>query len=123
MSRQHVENGEKQWLEAFNGGDASGVAALYEQSGRMLPPNADIISGRSAIVPFVQGFLESGVKLAFDLIQVYEAPDVCTAVGRYEMSGPESDRGKFIEVWVRQADDSWLIAEDIFNSNMPAPPA
>lgn len=127
MSRQHVENGEKQWLEAFNGGDASGVAALYGQNGRMLPPNTDILSGRAAIVPFLQGFLDTGAKLSFELIQVYETPEVCTAVGRYEMSlpagsgGPESDSGKYIEVWVRQADGSWLIEDDIFNSNMPAP--
>lgn len=129
MSRQNVENGEKLWLGAFNAGDASGVTALYGQDGRLLPPNAEIVAGRAAIEPFLQGFLDTGAKLSFDLIQVYETADVCTAVGRYEMTfpaggeGPERDLGKFIEVWVRQADGSWLIEDDIFNSDLPAPAA
>lgn len=128
MSKQNVENGEKLWLDSFNGGDANGVAGLYGQNARLLPPNADIVAGRAALVPFIQGFLDTGAKLSFDLIHVYETPDVCTAVGRYEMtfpagSGADRDLGKFVEVWVRQADGSWLIEDDIFNSNLPAPAA
>lgn len=122
MSRQDVENGEKQWLEAFNGGDAAGVAAQYTESARLLPPNSGIVAGRDQLVPFVQGFLDTGAKLKFDLIEVYETPDVCTAVGRYEMTfdgTDDRDVGKFIEVWVPQSDGSWLIADDIFNSDLP----
>jgi ketosteroid isomerase-like protein len=33
----------------------------------------------------------------------------------------QTDSGKFIEVWARQPDGSWLIADDIFNSNLPVP--
>ena len=129
MSKQNVENGEKLWLEAFNSGDAAGLLGLYGQNARLLPPNADIVEGRAALGPFLQGFLDTGAKLSFDLIHVYETPDVCTAVGRYEMTfpagsdSPEPDLGKFIEVWVRQADGSWLIEDDIFNSNIPTPAA
>jgi uncharacterized protein (TIGR02246 family) len=122
MSRQDVENGEKQWLEAFNSGDAAAVVAQYTDAGRLLPPNADIVAGRDQLAPFVQGFIDTGAKLKFDLIDVYETPDVCTSVGRYEMTfdgSDDRDLGKFIEVWVRQGDGSWLIADDIFNSNLP----
>ena len=126
MSKQDVENGEKLWLEAFNSGDAAGVVAQYTEDGRLLPPNSDIVAGRAQLVPFVQGFLDTGAKLKFDLIKVYETPDVCTSVGTYEMTfdgSDDRDLGKFIEVWVRQADGSWLIADDIFNSNLPPAPA
>ena len=126
MSRHDVEIGEKQWLEAFNGGDAAGVAALYGPEARMMAPNMPTVSGRSDLVPFVQGFLDTGAKLSFDLVKVYETTDVCTAVGRYEMtfpagSGVGPDHGKFVEVWVRQSDGSWLIEDDIFNSDLGAP--
>lgn len=129
MSRQNVENGEKLWLEAFNSGDAGAVVAMYGQNARLLPPNADIVAGRAALEPFLQGFLDTGAKLSFDLIHVYESPDVCTAVGSYEMTfpaatgGPDRDLGKFVEVWVRQSDGSWLMEDDIFNSNLPSPTA
>jgi uncharacterized protein (TIGR02246 family) len=126
MSKQSVENGEKLWLEAFNSGDAEGVVAQYGPNARLLPPNADIVAGRAALASFVQGFLDTGVKLSFELIKVYETPDVCTAVGRYEMTFPAGagrELGKFVEVWVRQSDGSWLIEDDIFNSSDPAPAA
>jgi uncharacterized protein (TIGR02246 family) len=129
MSKQNVENGEKLWLDAFNGGDAAGVVGQYGQNARLLPPSSDIVEGRDALLQFVQGFLATGAKLSFELIKVYETPDVCTAVGRYEMTfpagggGPERDLGKYIEVWVRQSDGSWLIEDDMFNSNLAPPTA
>lgn len=124
MGRQHVENGEKLWLDAFNAGDTSGVLAQYGANARLLPPNSDIVQGRAALEPFLQGFIDTGVKITFDLLTVHESAEVCTSVGRYEMTGPDgaqADSGKYIEVWVRQADNSWLIEDDMFNSSLPVP--
>jgi ketosteroid isomerase-like protein len=35
--------------------------------------------------------------------------------------GPVNDSGKYVEVRRKQSDGSWLIAVDIFNSDLPAP--
>jgi uncharacterized protein (TIGR02246 family) len=127
MSRQEVEAREKEWVKAFNGGDASGVAGLYTEDGRVLPPNSDVVQGRSAIEGFVAEFLAMGASISFDLLGAHESPDLCAVVGRYELefrpegAPPQKDSGKFIEVWRRQPDGSWLMAEDIFNSSLPAP--
>ena len=125
MSRQDIEAREKEWLKAFNGGDAAAVAAIYSDGARMMAPNADIVEGRPAIEGFVKEFVSTGAQLSFDLITVHETPSLCAAVGRYTMDipGAPEDRGKFIEVWARQADGSWLIADDIFNSSLPPAPA
>lgn len=128
MSKKDVLAGEKKWLDAFNSGDASGVAQTYTVDGRLLPPNADIVAGRSDVEAFVKEFIQTGAKLTFDIVTVHESPDLCVAVGRYLMdfpagSGAEQDRGKFVEVWTRQSDGSWLIVDDIFNSDLPAPAA
>jgi ketosteroid isomerase-like protein len=124
MARQDVEAGERDWLAAFNGGDAAGVARMYAEEARLMPPNSDILEGRAAIEPFIEGFIQTGAKLSFELLTVHETPSVCVAVGRYTMDipGAPQDRGKFIEVWAPQ-NGGWRIVEDIFNSSAPAAPA
>ena len=127
MSRKDIEAGEQKWLKAFNGGDAAGVAQRYTQNARLMPPNSEILEGRDAIEAFSKEFVATGAQLSFSLLTVHESPDVCAAVGTYEMTipvpggEPQQDLGKYIEVWTRQSDGSWLIADDIFNSSLPAP--
>jgi ketosteroid isomerase-like protein len=123
MARQDIEAGEQAWLSSFNGGDASGVAALYAESARLMPPNAEILDGRAAIEPFIKGFVQTGAKLTFELIHVHESPSMCVAVGRYllDIPGAPQDRGKYIEVWASQGDGSWRIVDDMFNSSLPGP--
>jgi uncharacterized protein (TIGR02246 family) len=122
MARADVETGEKAWLKAFNGGDAAGVAARYTDAGRLMAPNAETVEGRGNIEGFTKEFIATGAQLSFELLSVHESADMCASVGRYVMTFPgdaPEDRGKFIEVWTRQADGSWLIADDIFNSDLP----
>ena len=125
MARTDVEAGEAKWQEAFNGGDASGVAARYETEARLMAPNLPTMEGRSQIEAFVKEFVQTGAQLSFSLVTVHESPEVCAAVGRYEMKipGAPDDTGKFVVIWRRQSDGSWLIADDIFNSDNPPPPA
>jgi uncharacterized protein (TIGR02246 family) len=122
MSRADIEAGEKRWLKAFNGGDAAGVAAIYTDGARLMAPNAESVDGRSNIEGFCKEFIATGAQLTFELLTVHESADMCASVGRYVMTFPgdaPEDRGKFIEVWTRQGDGSWLIADDIFNSDLP----
>ncbi len=124
-SRQEIENFEKQWQEAFNSGDAPGVAALYAENARILPPNGDIVEGRAAIEGFVGGFIASKAQLNLSVIDVEEGGDLTVAVGRYEMDIPtdgetEHDSGKYIEVYRKQSDGSLLMIDDMFSSNLPA---
>jgi ketosteroid isomerase-like protein len=122
MSRAAVEAGEKAWLAAFNAGDAAGVAKQYTDAARLMAPNAPIVEGRAAIEGFVKEFVATGAQLTFELLSVHESADMCASVGKYVMDFPADapqDLGKFIEVWRRQGDGSWLIADDIFNSDLP----
>jgi ketosteroid isomerase-like protein len=131
MGRSDVEAGEKRWLEAFNAGDAGGVAAQYESEARIAAPEVDTIVGRAAIEGFVKEFTAARATLSFRLVDVYGSDDLSVAVGEYDLVlqpegvEPQQDRGKFVEVWRRQPDGTWLIADDIFNSSLPAalPPA
>lgn len=123
MSRKDIEGRERAWLSAFNSGDAAGVAQIYEQDARLLPPNSGVVDGRAAIEGFIKEFVATRAQLTFDLLTVHESSDLCAAVGTYGMviPGAPDDSGKFVEVWRRHPDGTWLIADDIFNSSLPAP--
>jgi ketosteroid isomerase-like protein len=125
VSKKDVAAREQEWLKAFNAGDASAVAGMYTAGARMMAPNADIVEGRPAVESFVKEFVQTGAQLSFDLLTVHESPSMCAAVGRYTMDipGAPQDRGKFMEIGTRQDDGAWQIAEDIFNSSLPAAPA
>jgi len=121
MAKHDIEARERDWLSAFNGGDASGVATMYSTDARLLPPGAPVIAGREAIEGFVKEFVSTGAKLSFDLLTVHESGDLCVAVGEFDMQipGAADDHGKYVEVWRRDGDGTWLIVDDMFNSSLP----
>jgi uncharacterized protein (TIGR02246 family) len=126
MTRQDIEAREQEFVEAFNAGNASGVARLFTEDGRVLPPNADAVQGRANIEAF---FKEDQVRasLSLHLLTVHECTGLCVAVGLSEVErhpdGASRNKysGKFVEVWTRQSNGSWLLAEDIFNANPRTP--
>ena len=67
---------------------------------------------------FVDSFLQLEASLAFELLSVHESPDLCAAVGRYELTfrppGEErqTDAGKFVEIWPFQSRGGMLIGTD-----------
>jgi ketosteroid isomerase-like protein len=59
-------------------------------------------------------------------VELGKSGDMAWVSGTYELtmndaSGkPMSDRGKYLEVWEKQADGNWKCAADIWNSDLPA---
>ncbi len=47
--RAAIEAANKQFIEAFNKGDAAAVAAMYSADARLLPPNSPMGEGRQAV--------------------------------------------------------------------------
>jgi len=58
---------------------------------------------------------------------VAQSGELAYLSGTYELtlndaSGkPVKDRGKYVEVWKKQADGTWKATVDIWNSDLPAP--
>jgi len=111
------------WTEAFNAGDLDALMGIYAEDARILPPQAAMLQGRDAIRPVFSGMIDAGLKLELGTVEAVVAADVGHKVGTFTMFGPDGsviDQGKFIEVW-KQVGGDWMIANDIFNSDMPAP--
>ncbi len=114
----------KTFVEGVNAKDWAGVAALYTEDAMIMPPNGPTAKGRAN----VQAFLEAFPPLsAFNLVnaEVEGLGDMAYVRGAYTMTitpegaDPVTDTGKFIEIRKKQADGSWLLYLDIFNSDVP----
>lgn len=110
------------WEEAFDARDVEKIVALYASDARVLPPNAPMGQGPEAIRSVFSEMIDSGLEGELDSVEAEAAGDLGYRVGTYELRAPGGtvvDRGKFIETW-ELADGEWKIANDIWNSDMPA---
>lgn len=110
-----------QFVERFAAGDSAGLASLYTEDAQLLPPNADIVSGRSAIAAFWQAAMEAGVKgAALETVEVLGLGEMACEVGRYRLANAEGDildQGKYIVIWKKTA-SGWQLHRDIWNSSV-----
>lgn len=123
-AKSDIEARAKEWLDKYNAGDAAGVAAMYADAARLLPPMQDEVEGKAKVQEFWQGVMAAGVKgAAFEVLEVHAAGNLATEVGRYVMKGADGqqlDHGKYIVLWKKEK-KSWVILRDIWNSSaMPA---
>lgn len=113
-----IANGSRDWEQY--------VAVYYAPDAAVLPSNVEVLRGREALVAFFANY-PPFEDLQFTEVEVDGAGDLAYVYGTYSLTltlpgmEPEPDRGKYIEIWRRQADGSWKVALDIFNSDLPLP--
>ena len=120
-ARQAIEKLLAEFIDAYNRGDAAALAAQYTEDCAVLAPNQPTVRGRQAIETFFKGMIEEiGGKASFEIVEVAEAGDLAYEWATYSLEGgKESDAGKAVEIFSRQADGSWKIRLTIFNSDNP----
>ncbi len=115
--------------DAATAKDAAGVVALYDQDAVMLPPNLDIVNGLEGVKGYRFGFITTpGVELRFEILdaEVSSSADMgwTLSLANITISRPDGTVGteliRDFHVWRKQADGSWKLAVDIWNSGMPA---
>ena len=119
--RQVIDAGTSTWIEAFNGGNAAGIAALHPEDGIIFPPNAGPTKGRENIQAFWQGFIDTGAKAELTVEEIKVDGDLGYKVGGFKVLGPDGetlDEGHYLEIWERR-DGEWVFARDIWNSDLP----
>ncbi|HXH00171.1 MAG TPA: SgcJ/EcaC family oxidoreductase [Sphingomicrobium sp.] len=121
--RGHVNR----WHQLMKAKDASGIASLYAEDGAVMPPNAPIGKGRTAIEQTWASMMRTpGFDLTIvpEQIIVSSAGDMAMDRGTYGLKmapggTPQTDTGKYVVVW-RKIGGEWKAAADIFNSDLPA---
>jgi ketosteroid isomerase-like protein len=118
MAALEIVNGSKDWM-AY-------ARAYYTEDGIMMAPNAEPAQGIEAIAAlFAQ--MPPFSDLTFETLEIDGTGDMAWVRGRYTVvwmlpgMDPMPDEGSYLEVWKRQADGSWRVAMDAFNSDLPMP--
>ncbi len=105
----------------------SANAAQYAENAVFMAPNQPAVEGRAAIREWFKAFPPLS---AFSLTatEIDGRGDVAYERGSYTMTIAAAgktpaweDHGKYLAVRRRQADGSWLMTADIFNSDVPLP--
>jgi len=112
------------WVAAAKAMDSEAMAALYDADAMLLPPNHEVVKGSTAIAEFFVSF-PPFTDLQAQQIELDGRGDMAYARGSFSMmiqlpdgvSVPE--RGKYMEIWRKQADGSWKILRDMFSSDLP----
>ena len=121
-AKESIQSGLAAFCEAFNGGDAAGVAAQYTSDAQILPPGASRIEGRQGIQGFWQGFIDANVgDLTLRSDEIEDSGSQAVEIGTVSASAPgEGDArvqlaGKYIVLWKQDANGAWQIHRDIWN--------
>lgn len=126
---ESIRRGAEAFVSGVNAGAWSDVAAIYALDAALLPPNGEAVNGRTAIRAWFEAF-PPVTAFKTERLEVYGRGDLAVVRGTFSMNillpGSTStvqDRGKYIEIWRKGVDDSWMLVRDIFNSELPAPPS
>ena len=125
-ARAAIEAANAKFSEAFARGDAKALSAMYTSDAIAFPPDNELIRGNQAIGEFWKATRDSGVQsAALTTIDVGRSGDVAYEVGKVSLKvqavgkEPTTMAAKYVVVWMRQADGSWRLHRDIWNSLPP----
>lgn len=120
------------WVVATNqGGEAGadGYASFVTEDAVFLPPNAERVDGRGGVRELMLQFTQAedfSIDWKATSIEVAADGKLAYAIGTFEFSlkdaagNPVSDKGKFVDVYKKQADGSWQCSVGMWSSDLPA---
>jgi len=118
-----------QWSAAAAAKDVDKTVSYYAEDAIVMPPNASAATTKEAIRSAWKEMLTSpgaAINWRATTVEVAKAGDLAYVSGTYEAAmtdangKPVKDRGKYVEIFKKQADGTWKVIADIWNSDLPA---
>ncbi len=115
---------------AMMGGDMEKPVSFFEDDGMEMAPNMPVAKGKDAIRVFWSQMMKSGMKMTavdFTTVDLQASGTMAYEIGNYDMSmsvpkmGNIKDKGKYATIWHQQADGTWKLHAETWNSDMPLP--
>jgi ketosteroid isomerase-like protein len=124
------------WMKVWWAKDLEKSVAFFDKEGSMLPANEPIATGKDALTKLIgAAFADPDYRLSWHANKagVARSGELAYTSGTYDLSMKDasgktiSDKGKCLTVWKKQADGTWKVLYDMFNSDLPptstVPPA
>ena len=122
-----VREADEQWSRAAAAKDLDKTVSFYADDAVVLPPNQAAVTTKDGIRNLWKGFLDSLTDISWKTtrVEMAKSGDMGYLIGTYEMTLKDGgkDKGKYCEVWKKQADGKWKVSADMFSSHLPAPGA
>jgi ketosteroid isomerase-like protein len=117
------------WLKVYQAKDLAKSVAFCDEQASMLAPNAPIATGKAAIEKAIASdFKNDEITWHADKVGVARSGDLGYTSGTTENSFKDAsgktihDKGKYLTVWKKEADGTWEVLFDMFNSDLPPAP-
>src|SRR5438552_15007918 len=126
---QALRDLDAKWSKDAGAKDVDKTVSYYAEEAVVMPPNASSATTKEAIRSAWKEMLTSpgaAINWKATKVEVAKAGDLAYVSGTYEQtmtdpSGkPAKDRGKYVEIFKKQADGTWKVVADIWNSDLPA---
>jgi uncharacterized protein (TIGR02246 family) len=125
-----IKDGETQWAADWGAKDVDKIASHYADNATLLVPDAPAVKGKDAIKSALQSYITDdhlSMNFTTGTVATSKSGDLGYTQGTYTMTmtNPktkkvETEIGKYVTVYQKQADGSWKAVEDINNADAPA---
>lgn len=123
QERAALLSADREWSKAAN--DAEKFAGNFADGASSYAPGMPVVTGREAIQKMHAEMTKMpGFSLSWTpaKAEVSASGDIGLTTGTYALSiAGVADKGKYVTAWKKQADGSWKVTDDIFNSDAPPP--
>jgi ketosteroid isomerase-like protein len=123
-----LRDADDEWSKAAATHDLDKTISFYSSDAIVLPPNGPAITTKEGIRETWKQILGDMTSMRWKAtrVEVANSGDLGYITGTYEMKIKDAsgklidDRGKYLEVWKKQAGGSWKCSADMFSSDLPA---
>jgi ketosteroid isomerase-like protein len=123
-----VQKADADWSAAAQSKRADAWVAFYADDAVVLPPNEAMATNKDEILKSITDLLAlPGFSVSWQTTKAEAARsgDLAYTYGTYELTSNDAqgnattDRGKYSEVWRKQADGNWKCIVDMWSSDLP----
>jgi ketosteroid isomerase-like protein len=115
---------------AARSGDTDAAMAMHADNAMVFPPGQPMVSGSAAVrALWTEMTAMPGFSISWQVSGTSAAASgdlgYSWGTAQLTMSGPDgmpmSSQEKYVTIWRKQADGTWKVVVDMFNSNTPPP--